>query len=319
MAENSFINTTKTQAHRFWSVFLQKSQHLLQELSDDPKGGFFWWLKTHGQKLAFDKALEDLLQDARKPNFQLDKVNQVFSKFKLKADDAGQAQWYQDAHEQLVNCQQLLANASTLKPNMIKPALTELRFISEADPFHQQFKLQPLQRRVRDMYESITERLDILLQDTKSKNQHHQQELEVRKKEAEVQEAAEVARQQEYQLEQELAEVKKLETERDLIDHQRDAEEEAWKRDEADRQLRIQESQQKHRQDMQDSFADLQLDSDGKKPHMKASIGQDGMIDITADQHINALLRQLENGEVNHHNPKIKEQLQELLKAIQNI
>ena len=69
MAENSFINTVKTQAHRFWSVFLQKSQHLLQELSDDPKGGLFWWLKTHGQKLAFDKALEDLLQDARKPDF----------------------------------------------------------------------------------------------------------------------------------------------------------------------------------------------------------------------------------------------------------
>ncbi len=319
MTENSLINTIKTKTHRFWSMFLQKSQHLLQELSDDPKGGFVWWLKTHGQKLAFDKALEDLLQEARKPDFQLNRVYQVFSKFKLKKDDAGQAQWYQDAHDQLINCQQILDNASILKSNMIKPALTELRFISEADQFHQQFQLQPLQRRVREMYESITERLDILLQDTKNKNQHLQQELEVRKKEAEVQEAAEITRQQESQLEQELAEVKKLETERDLIDHQRDAEEEAWKRDEADRQLRIQESQQKHQQDMQDSFAGLQLDVDGKKPHMKASIGQDGMIDITAEQHINALLRQLESGEVDHHNPQMKEQLQEMLKSIQNI
>ena len=70
---------------------------------------------------------------------------------------------------------------------------------------------------------------------------------------------------------------------------------------------------------MKDSFAGLQLDSDGKKPHMKASIGQDGMIDITAEQHIKALLRQLENGDVDHHNPNIKEQLQELFKTIQNI
>lgn len=319
MAENSLINTVKTQAHRLWSVFLQKSQHLLQELSDNPKGGLFWWIKTHGQKLTFDKALEDLLQEARKPDFQLDRVSQVFSKFKLKKDDAGQAQWYQDAHEQLINCQRVLDNASILKSNMIKPALTELRFISEADQFHRQFQLQPLQRRVREMYESITERLDILLQDTKSKNQHLQQELDVRKKEAEAQEAAELTRQQESQLEQELAEVKKLETERDLIDHQRDAEEEAWKRDEADRQLRIQETQQKHQQDIQDSFAGIQLDIDGGKPHMKASIGQDGMIDITAEQHINALLRQLESGEVDRHNPQMKEHLQKLSKSIQNI
>jgi len=70
---------------------------------------------------------------------------------------------------------------------------------------------------------------------------------------------------------------------------------------------------------MQDSFAGMQLDGNGKKPHMKASIGQDGMIDITAEQHIKALLRQLENDEIDHHNPDIKEQLQELFKAIDNI
>ena len=319
MAEKIFINTIKTQTHRFWTVFLQKTQHLLQELSDDPKGGFIWWLKTHSQKLALDKALEELLQEARKPDFQLDKVSQVFAKFKLKADDAGQVQWYQDAHDQLINCQQQLENASTLKPKMIKPALTELRFISEADQFHQHFQLQPLQRRVRDMYEAITERLDILVQDTKNKNQQHQQELEVRKKEAEVQHAAELARQQEYQLQQEQAEVKKLETERDLIDHRRDADEEAWKREEADRQLQIQESQYKHHQDLQDTFTGLQLDGGGEKPHIKASIGNDGMIGITADQHINALLRQIENSEVDPSKPQVKKQLDKLLIALQNV
>ncbi len=319
MAENSFINKVKIQAQLFWSVFLQKSQHLLQELSEDPKGGFFWWLKTHKQKPAFDKALEALRKDARKPGFQLDRVNHVFIKFKLKKDDAGQAKWYQDAHDQLINCQQVLDNASILKSNMIKPVLTELRFISEADQFHQRFQLKPLQRRVRKMYESITKRLDILLQDTKSINQQIQKELEVRKKEAEAQEAAELTCQQETQLEQELTKVKKLEVERDIIDQQRNAKEEEWKREEADRQLCIQESQQKHQQDIQNSFAGLQLNTDGKKPHMNAFIGQDGMIDVTAEQHINALLRKLKNGEIDSLNPKMKKQFEELHKCIQNI
>ena len=91
--------------------------------------------------------------------------------FKLTEDNAGQAQWYQTAHQQILNCQKTLDEASILKVEMLKPALTELKFISEADEFHQYFHLQPLQRRVRTMYDSILERLDTLLEYTKNKKQ----------------------------------------------------------------------------------------------------------------------------------------------------
>ncbi len=296
MTENSFINTIRSKARYLGSVLLQKSEHLMQELSNDPMGGFMWWLKTHKQKLAMDDAMSELLQHARKPDFQLDEVAVVFSKFQLKKDDAGQAQWYQDAHDKLLICQRQLEESSTLKLKMVEPALIELRFISEADQFHQYFQLQPLQRRVRDMYETITERLDILLEDTRNRQQLHKQEIEVRHKEAEVQQAAEKAKHSKHQLKKEKAALNKVKNERKLIDSQRDADEEAWKREEADRKLRIQESQQEQQQKLQDSFQTLNADA--------------------TSLDLGALLKQIKNNEFDRNDPKTKELLQELLQAI---
>ena len=119
MTDTPLIEKIKTQTSLYWSVFLQKSQHLIEELSDDPKGGFLWWLKTHQQKVAFDQALKKLIQDARKPEFQLNHVAELFAQFKVKKNDAGQANWYQDAHNQLIRCQQQLEEATTLKLEMI--------------------------------------------------------------------------------------------------------------------------------------------------------------------------------------------------------
>ncbi len=296
MTENPFINTIKSKTHHLGSVLLQKSKHLTEELSYDPVGGFIWWLKTHKQKPAMDDALANLLQHARKPSFQLDEVAAVFSKFQLKKDDAGQAQWYQDAHDKLVICQRQLEESSTLNLKMLEPALVELRFISEADQFHQYFQLQPLHRRVRDMYEAIIERMDILLEDTKNRRRLHKQEIEIRNKEAEVQQAAEKAKDSKHQLKKEKAALKKVKKERKLIDSQRDAEEEAWKREEADRKLRIQESQHQQQQELQDSFQ--ALNADAKSPD------------------IEALLKQIKNNEFDRNDPKTKELLQELLQAI---
>lgn len=169
ITKNTFIDKIKPLLKKLSRTTSQKFQHLVFELSNDPKGGFFWWLQTHGQQLALQKALEEIRQESRNPDFQLNQVTLKLSNFKLKKDDAGQAQWYEDAHNQLTHCQQQLDQASNLKLKMVKPALTELRFISEADQFHQYFQLEALQRRVREMYESITERLDILLQANKQR------------------------------------------------------------------------------------------------------------------------------------------------------
>ena len=311
-------------AARYFAVFLQKSSHLKEELILDPKGGFFWWLQTHSQKLALEKSMQALLQDARKPNFQFDQVTEQLSQFKLKKDDAGQAKWYKDAHTQLLKCQKTLDEASLLKREMINPALTELKYISEADDFHQYFQLQPLQRRVRDMYEAITERLDVLLDYTKLKNQEHKTEMDVREQEAKLQQAEQLTAQHQIQLAQEEAELKKVELERDLIDQQHQAEEANWQRESAERQLSLQEAQEKHRLQLQESMADFEQDDTSSDsgngntelPRIKASIGKDGLIDISAEQHLAALLRRIKNDELDRNDPKIKEQLQALLQAI---
>jgi len=315
MTDNSFVNTVKATVERSRIVFQQKFQHLLYELSCDAKGGLFWWMQTHQQKLALDKTLEELLQDARKPDFQLDWVAKKLLKFKLKKDDAGQAQWYQDAHDQLIICQQQLDKASILKVEMIKPALTELRFISEADKFHSYFQLQPLQRRVRDMYESIIERLDILLEETKNKKHENKTELDVREQEAKTQLAVELTLQHQLQLQKEEAELKKVETERELLDQQRDAEEEAWKREQEERKLRLEETQEKHRMELQDSFEDMQLQTDTEQAH-KDPVSTGDSIEVSAEEHLQALIKKIKANDLNREDPKVKEQLQALLQAI---
>jgi hypothetical protein len=324
MTKKSFISIVKDLAGRYCVIILQKSSHLKEELIIDPKGGFFWWLQTHRQKLALEKAMQDLLQDARKPNFQLAQVTEKLSLFKLKKDDAGQAQWYKDAHTQLLSCQKTLDEASLLKRDMINPALTELKYISEADHFHQYFQLQPLQRRVRHMYEAITERLDVLLDYTKLKNQEHKTEVDVREQEVKLKQAEQLTAQHQIQLAQEATELKKAEVERDLIEQQHQAKEASWERESAQRQLSLQEAQEKHRLQLQESMADFQqADSDSEEdkannelPRVKAFIGKDGLIDISAEQHLEALLRRIKNDELDRSDPKIKEQLQALLQAI---
>jgi hypothetical protein len=314
MAKKSFIPIVKSMVERYFAIILQKSSHLKEELIIDPKGGFFWWLQTHSQKLALEKAMQELLQAARKPNFQLVQVAKQLSQFKLKKDDAGQAKWYKDAHTQLLNCQKTLDEASLLKRDMINPALTELKYISEADDFHQYFQLQPLQRRVRDMYEAITERLDILLDYTKHKNQEHKTEMDVREQEVKLKQAEQLTAQHQIQLAQEEAELKKVEVERDLIDQQHQAEEATWEREAEQRQLSLQEAQEKHRVQLQESMANFQQDLTDPVPDSESS--NYGQIDITAEQHLEALLKRVKNDELDRNDPKIKEQLQALLQAI---
>jgi len=311
MTGKVFINNTKSRMRLIWSIFLQKFQHLVQEISEDPSGGFSWWLKTHKQKPSFDEALVRLRQSARKPDFQLDEVTRVFSQFILKDDDAGQAQWYQDAHEKLLLCQQQLEEATVLKLDMVKPALTELRFISEADQFHEYFQLQPLQRRVRDMYEAIIKRLDILLEDTKKKSQQHKLELDIRQKEAEAKRAAEDAKHSKNKLKKERAALKKAKKERQLLDSQKDAEDAAWQREEAERKLKIQEAQHLQQQALQASFEALEIKGDHHRPSAVENTDT-----VSAQQQMETLLNQINNNELDRNDPKIKEQLQALLKAI---
>ncbi len=316
MDKNNNSNAFQKAVKQLKNVLGQKSNHLLFELKNDPKGGFFWWLQTHSQKLELDIALEKLRQDARKPGFKLDSVTKTLAQFKVRKDDLGHAQWYQDAHDQLENCLKALASVSILKPKMIKPAMTDLRYISEADDFHQYFQLQPLQRRVQDMYEALTDRLDVLLAETKLQTQEHKKEIDIRKNEAEAKLENEKTLQKEAEALKETEALKIIEAERALIDHQKDAEDAAWTREEADRKLRIEESQQQHRVEIQESFGDMQLGIEEERPRVKASIGSDGLIDVSATQHMEALLRQINNNELDRGDPKVKEQLQALLQAI---
>jgi len=299
--KDSFIASLKL-------VLKQRSKHLLYELSYDPKAGFLWWLKTHSQKEELDKTIERLKQEARKPDFTFDTVTKELSAFKLRDDHLGQLQWYQDAHNQLMNCLQNLENITQLKPKMIKPYATDLRFIGEADEFHQYFQLKPIQRRAQEMYEALTERLDTLLQESKTHSIDHKSELELRNKEAEVKLEEEKSHQKELELKKEEEALRKIEVERDLVDHQRDAEEEAWHREEAQRKLQLEESQQKHQTELQESFENMQLGIEGEPTPTQAGSSPEEIMD--------ELLKQIKNNTIDRENPEVKQRLQALLQAI---
>ena len=162
------------------------------------------------------------------------------------------------------------------------------------------------------MYEAITERLDTLLEYTKAKNHEHKTELDVREQEAKVQLAAELRRQHEVLLAQEQKELKKVELEHDLLDKQLHADEESWNRESEQRKLKLQEAQEIHRQEIQNSMSEMQFESS----ESQTSDSENSTKTISAEQHLSALLGQIKNNELDRSDPKIKEQLQMLLQAI---
>jgi len=161
------------------------------------------------------------------------------------------------------------------------------------------------------MYEAIIKRLDILLEDTKKKSQQHKLELDIRQKEAEAKRAAEDAKHSKNKLKKERAALKKAKKERQLLDSQKDAEDAAWQREEAERKLKIQEAQHLQQQALQASFEALEIKGDHHRPSAVENTDT-----VSAQQQMETLLNQINNNELDRNDPKIKEQLQALLKAI---
>jgi len=67
--------------------------------------------------------------------------------------------------------------------------------------------------------------------------------------------------------------------------------------------------------ELQDSFEDMQLQTDTEQAH-KDPVSTGDSIEVSAEEHLQALIKKIKANDLNREDPKVKEQLQALLQAI---
>ncbi len=144
------------------AVIRKNCTNLFREIKNNPADGLSWWLKNRHQYDDLAQALSTLHAHIENNNFTLLQVYLFFTSFNFRDDDMAHAEWYQQAQFKIKQLEKQLDPANILLPNIFHGVLSELRYISEADRFHQRWGLVPLQKKVKRMYNQLLEKVESL-------------------------------------------------------------------------------------------------------------------------------------------------------------
>lgn len=156
MSESFDLNQLKQSTSEFIQVWRDKFVYLSECVQRLGLDGIKLWLKSHYQMDDLKSALDDLLIASHQDDFRLSLVEATFSSFNIPSEDIGQAEWFRTADQLLVNFEQKLINQKKFDVALLTSALKELKFIIEADEFHQRYQLEPLQQQVREVYQNLS-------------------------------------------------------------------------------------------------------------------------------------------------------------------
>lgn len=154
------IEQVKTKLSNFGKLSQRKFAYLLKCINRFGANGAFWWLKTHGQNDDLKESVQDLLTSFENPMTPLNLVQQVLDNYQLPDEDLGYVMWYSDAHNKLLNFQAVLEKKNSFDVSLLQSAMNELKYIGQAQEFHQYYGLELLQKKVRDMYQQLQESID---------------------------------------------------------------------------------------------------------------------------------------------------------------
>ena len=135
----------KKRLAEFIDNWQKKFAYLSDCLSRSGMEGVSHWLKSHHQIDALEDAVNELNNVSKSEDFQLLQVETTLSCFLLPEEDLGQADWYKVAHQYLLEFETELKENNRFDIKKIQSALKELRFISQADEFHQRYGIQSIQ------------------------------------------------------------------------------------------------------------------------------------------------------------------------------
>ena len=192
MTKSIDLDEIKKRAAELSDTWQKKLGHLSSSVSRMGKDGFSHWLKSHNQIDELAEALEELLKASEAEDFQLIQVHTTLSSFVLPEEDLGQAEWYLTAHNCLLSFEKKLIEDKQFDRKLLEGAIKELKFISQADEFHQCYHLQSIQQMVTTLYQSLqSEILEFKnLEKEKLAAQKEEEKLELARLAAKKEEAA---------------------------------------------------------------------------------------------------------------------------------
>ncbi|TQV88151.1 hypothetical protein [Aliikangiella coralliicola] len=260
MTKSFDFDEFKKKAAETGQTLQKKLNYLSESVSRSGMEGVTHWLKSHHQIDDLKAAINDLLAASEEETFTLLQVHTTFSSFVLPEEDSGQAEWYQTADSYLKNFEKSLVEDKVFNVKALQSALNELKFISQSTDFHQRYKIETIQEKVTQLYQTLQQALKDYKAIEKEKLSTKQDddklkaaELETRRAEAEAKKVMlENVKIKEKRLTI-LEEKKRRIAEKELLEKQaeqqlKDSEIQA-KQAEVDRQAKL-----------QDAYVDLQLE-----------------------------------------------------------
>jgi hypothetical protein len=151
------IGQVKANILIFGKLCQRKTAYLIECINRFGFQGALWWLKTHSQYDELKESIQDLLTSYEDPQTPLNLVQQVLDNFKLPEEDLGYVHWYSDAHNKLLNFLAVLEKKDKFDERLLQSAMNELKYIGQANEFHQYYGLEALQKKVKDMYQELQE------------------------------------------------------------------------------------------------------------------------------------------------------------------
>ncbi|TQV72287.1 hypothetical protein FLL45_18895 [Aliikangiella marina] len=161
MVSKSFdLDEIKKRTAELSKTWQKKLNYLSESVSRSGMEGASHWLKSHHQIDDLKDALEDLLKASESEEFKLAQVETTFSSFVIPEEDMGQADWYRAASIQLEQFEKSLLEKKTFDKKQITSLINELKYISEANEFHERYQLQSIQAKVKNVYQNLVDALN---------------------------------------------------------------------------------------------------------------------------------------------------------------
>ncbi|NQD35516.1 hypothetical protein HPT27_00680 [Permianibacter sp. IMCC34836] len=269
--------------------------YLRELVKEDPGKAWDHWKSTYKEQDALKAAITELSTRCQSDDFSWEQVTATLTRFHLRTDDLGQAEWYQNAHRQYEQALARLDKEQRFRPAFVEGLIKELRFLAEANDFHQKFGLSALQARIKTMYHALVQRIDEF-------NAIAKEELAVKKQQAELekikaQEAVVAAENEKVAQQNRLVQEQRMKVmeERKRLEAKRAADEAEQLRLEKQREYDAEESHRKRQQELQDSFKNLQW---GSNPAPAAAPAPaEPAKPLTIDAQIDSLMKQLQTQE----------------------
>ncbi len=254
-----------------WKGHLSYLHSLYKE---DPNTAVTHWKQTYKERDSFAQALKDLQERQTADNFAWEEIPRVLGQFHMREDDRGQADWYGDAARQYQAVLNAIEKQKTFKPQLVQPLMKELKFIAEADAFHQKFGLSAIQQKVKTMYQTLQQRIDEYMKLQK-------QQLEIASKDKEIeklraQEAIATAEAQKVAQENRLVQEQRLKVVEDKkrLEAKRAAEEAERVRLERQREIEAELAEARRREELSASFRAIEQEELMRKALQNMSLSQ---------------------------------------------